>query len=181
MSVGQRISKIRNEKGLTIKDVSIMANITPGLISQIENDKANPSLSTLLAIAKALNVDISSFFDDIEASKNSPVVRSSERQLLSSYKGFKRYLLLNSNLDKFDFNYNVLEPNATTSDCPEINLEGHTKYEFGFVIQGKLRIELEDEIYILNPGDCIFFSATKNHSVTNISRSQAEMIWLMLS
>lgn len=180
MSVGQRISKIRNKKELTIKDVSMMSNVTPSLISQIENDKANPSLSTLLAIAKALNVDISSFFDGMETSKDSSVVRSSERKLLSSYNGFNRYLLLNNNLDKFDFHYNVIEPNATTKDCPEVNHKGGTKYEFGFLIQGKLRIELEGDIYILNPGDCIFFDASKNHNVTNISNSQAEMIWLML-
>ena len=64
MTVGQRICSIRKEKGLTIKDVSLMSKIAPGRISQIENDKANPSLNTLTAIATALDINISRLFEE---------------------------------------------------------------------------------------------------------------------
>ena len=51
-------------KQLTIKEVAERANVTSSLVSQIENNKANPSINSLMAVAKALNVPIGSFFDD---------------------------------------------------------------------------------------------------------------------
>ena len=89
MSLGSRIQEFRRTNGLTIKDVAIMVGVTPSLISQIENDKANPSISTLSAIADALNINIRSLFEDDPAETDvSPVVRANRRMLIASVSGW---------------------------------------------------------------------------------------------
>ena len=65
MSIGSNIKMIRLEKGLSIKELAEMADVTTSLISQIEHDKANPSINTLLAISTALNTDIRLFFQEL--------------------------------------------------------------------------------------------------------------------
>lgn len=61
MHVGARIRSLRLEKGLTLPELSKMADVSIGLLSQLENadeETANPNLQTLRKIANALDVTI---------------------------------------------------------------------------------------------------------------------------
>jgi Predicted transcriptional regulator with C-terminal CBS domains len=58
MTVGEKIQKIRKEKGLTQKKLSELSNIHEVQIRQYELGKANPKIETINKIANALNVDI---------------------------------------------------------------------------------------------------------------------------
>lgn len=61
MHVGSRIRTLRLELGLTLPDLSKKADVSIGLLSQLENadeETANPNLQTLRKIAKALGVTI---------------------------------------------------------------------------------------------------------------------------
>lgn len=64
MNIGQKIRAIRKSKGIRAIDLSVVANISQGYLSKIENNKTpNIGLDILLAIAKGLGVSIISFFD----------------------------------------------------------------------------------------------------------------------
>lgn len=61
MHVGSRIRSLRLEKGLTLPELSKQADVSIGLLSQLENaddETANPNLQTLRKIANALGVTI---------------------------------------------------------------------------------------------------------------------------
>lgn len=179
MTVGQKISAIRKEKGLTIKDLSIMSKIGTGRISQIENDKANPSLSTLSSISGALGVSLSSLFE--EETVESMVVRGNNRPLYQNDGTVKHYLLTNQEFENVKFYYRVFEPGFTTDDYPEMHPPGLVGYDFAFVIQGKLIAEVEGTPFVLNAGDSICFEAQKEHRIKNITQSPTEVVWLNLT
>ncbi|MBI5425753.1 MAG: helix-turn-helix transcriptional regulator [Opitutae bacterium] len=62
--VGNRIKSLRIEKGLTLPGLAEKANLSKGLLYQIEtSEDANPSLETLNKIAKALGVTIALLLD----------------------------------------------------------------------------------------------------------------------
>ena len=61
MEIGIRIKKFRKLSGLTIKRLADKAGVTQSYISQLENDKVNPSLGTLKKIANALNINMIDF------------------------------------------------------------------------------------------------------------------------
>ena len=180
MSVGKSIKTERKKKNLTIQDVASMSEITPSIISQIENGKGNPSLNTLKAIARAIGVTVSTFFNGESSHFNSPIVRGSERPVMSKSKGFTNYQLSPGTIDSFCVYYTVLEPNASTINSPEHHPVSSTGYEFGYILNGKLSIDVEGQIYILNPGDSICIDTTKHHSSTNISTANCEMLWFMI-
>lgn len=179
MGIGENISRIRKEKGLTIRDVATMAGVTPSLISQIENDKANPSLATLMALAKSLNTEVISFFDRKHDTSASPVVRSAERVRLNGTDDWATYLLTNENFDMFSANISIIKPGADSIRYPEMHPKNLTTgHEFGFVISGKIELTLEETIYVLNAGDSICFEAQKRHRITNTSNADATVIWV---
>lgn len=52
-------------KGMTQEDLVSAAHLTrPATLSELENGKTNPRLSTLEAVASALNVRVVDLFDD---------------------------------------------------------------------------------------------------------------------
>ena len=95
MDIGKQILRIRKEKGLTIKDVSLMSGVTSSLISQIEHNKANPSLSTLLSLANSFNINVIDFFKDDSPDSEHLVTRVSERTLVKTGVNVEYYLLTN--------------------------------------------------------------------------------------
>ena len=55
-SIGPRIRRLRDEGGLTVSELAARADLSPSMLSQVENDLVSPSISSLRRIAAALNV-----------------------------------------------------------------------------------------------------------------------------
>ena len=63
-AVGAQVRRWRRERGLTLATVAERSGLNVGYLSQIENDKASPSLACLASIGDALNVPIAWFLMD---------------------------------------------------------------------------------------------------------------------
>ena len=64
ISIGRRVRLLRQRLQLTATELAAEAGLSPGMLSKIENGGTSPSLSTLQALARALNVPMTSFFAD---------------------------------------------------------------------------------------------------------------------
>lgn len=62
---GLLVSKLRNKRSLTQEQLAEAANLDRMTIAFIEGGRRWPRLSTLQALAKALNVDLQDFFEDL--------------------------------------------------------------------------------------------------------------------
>lgn len=80
LSMGERVRREREKQGLTGVALADRAEITPAMVSQIENNQAEPSLDTLENVAKALGVSVCYFLleqedvDNLVASLNTDVL-----------------------------------------------------------------------------------------------------------
>lgn len=54
---GENLEKIRKEKGLSLRELAHIADIDHSSIHRIEIGMANPMLTMILALARALEVD----------------------------------------------------------------------------------------------------------------------------
>ena len=61
ISIGRRVRLLRQRLQLTATELAAEAGLSPGMLSKIENGGTSPSLSTLKALARALNVPLTSF------------------------------------------------------------------------------------------------------------------------
>ena len=62
--IGNTIRDFRAKQGLTLKEISKKTGLSTGYLSKVENAKKSPPVSTLLSIAKALEVNISEIFGE---------------------------------------------------------------------------------------------------------------------
>ena len=65
----KEVARIRQERGLTQGQLAEMCGVSQATISRVESGAAQPSLGLIEAMAKALRVSASSFFDmpDLQA------------------------------------------------------------------------------------------------------------------
>jgi DNA-binding XRE family transcriptional regulator/quercetin dioxygenase-like cupin family protein len=60
--IGRRLGAYRAARGMRVAELARAVGVTPSLISQIEHGQSRPSVSTLFALAQALDVPVDAFF-----------------------------------------------------------------------------------------------------------------------
>jgi len=175
----REIGGILRKRSLTIKEVAERANVTSSLLSQIENNKANPSINSLMAIAKALNVPIGSFFDDEKSEPVfDPIVKADQRKVLKTQSGVTFYLLTPELKNhSIEFIYNIYEKGGTTGGETG-EMYTHEGEECGLVLEGRLEVMYEDTTCILEARDSIVLNSTKPHKLTNIYDGRTLAVWV---
>lgn len=61
--LGSRIKAVRESRGLSIRDLAELAGINKSQIVRIESGRSDPHYTTLLRIARALEVSVGDFTD----------------------------------------------------------------------------------------------------------------------
>ena len=137
---------------LSLRGLAEQSGVTASFLSQVERGQTNPSLKTLHAIAHTLQVPLYYFLVD----------ESSNAHLVRSGRGLE-LVLLNA-----DFDYEIRSPGRDRKILSFVARcrPGHhhdavsparSTEECIYVIEGRLRVELEDAAYVLDPGDSITF------------------------
>src|SRR3954449_2589832 len=65
--IGARLRAERQRKGLTVREIAKRVGVSPSLISQIERDKVNPSVSTLWGLVTVLGLHMGDLFANVES------------------------------------------------------------------------------------------------------------------
>lgn len=61
--IAQRIKKLRNEKGWTLRELEALANIDNAYLSKLESGAVNPTLVTLYKLSQAFSIKLSLLVD----------------------------------------------------------------------------------------------------------------------
>lgn len=91
--LGQRIRAARDIRGLSQEELAARAKINNSFLSQLERGLKAPSLKTLDAIARSLEVPISQLFADDEEATSSLVEREVADLLANATAAQKRDLV----------------------------------------------------------------------------------------
>jgi transcriptional regulator with XRE-family HTH domain len=174
-NVGMRIRELRQSRHLPLKAVAEFARVTPSLVSQLERGKVNPSLSMLNLIARFFNVSVASLLESPEhCGVASPVLHKRNRKTLYT-EGSGSLQLLSSHYDlNCEFTLNEWQAGDSTGREKVV----HEGVECGFVIRGKLKVELGNNVYVLAAGDSITFPSTVPHRLSNPSRRATIAVWV---
>ena len=76
--LGSRLKEIRLKSGLSLREIARQLNVSPSFVSQIENGKSQPSVSTLYAMAKLLSVPVDVLFQR----SGDPVINSQKKHVV---------------------------------------------------------------------------------------------------
>lgn len=171
MLLGQKIRDRRLLLGLTQEELANRCELTKGYISQLENDKADPSIITLEQILNALGTTLSDFFKVV----SHPQIKfTEEEQLDTMMDGYiQSWLVPTSQNHAMEPIYLVIEPGKKTIlDLP------HEGEEFGYVLEGEITLHYGDEDINCKCGESFYYKATKKHYIENIGKVNAKVLWV---
>lgn len=86
-TLGERIKKLRKEQGLTLQTLA-GSGLTKGMLSLIENNKANPSMESLSYIAEQLSVDINELLEEIPTTELRELLQEVEKLYLKEVENY---------------------------------------------------------------------------------------------
>ena len=178
IDVGQKIRELRKSKQFSITDLSQESGLSTGLISQIERNMVVPSIKVMWKIANVLEVNIGYFFDeDDENIEEKVVVRRNDRKSINTNDSTKSYELLMPNLNNKSIEFLLITLNEETKINKD--LVSHKGEECGYIIEGKMKIILENKEYILEKGDSFYFDSKIPHVYENYGDEKCVLVCAM--
>jgi transcriptional regulator with XRE-family HTH domain len=174
-NLGKQIKQIRIKKGLTQEGLAARSGLTKSYISLLEAGKKIPAISTLSRIAVALGMTIGEFFESPDDSSDVAVVRKNERYQVAQRGTPFGYVYEALSLQKKD---RIMDPfivkvlPGEKSRAKKVEFE-HAGEEFDFVVEGKIKYTINDQEYVLDEGDSIYFDSAMKHRVEALENRPA--------
>jgi len=157
LKIGQRVKDLRQKQNYTLQDIAAKTGLAKSLLSEVESGEVVPHVSTLLKLAKVLNVGMASFFEDAEISERVSVTRRGERVRIKRRPHHRE--------GEVDYVYESLETRKPGKhmepflvefmpmETTEMVFTSHEGEEFHYVLEGKLEFRTDDRVEVLEPGD----------------------------
>lgn len=165
MDIGRKIKELRNDKKMTLKELSEKSGLSVGFLSQLERGLTTIAVDSLENIAQILGVQLLYFFD-VPCKTNKKILRSYERQILSIQEGgFISYSLCPDLGDK-SFIPKLIEVLPHKNE-EQVALYKHSGEEFIYVLEGILTMYIENDVYELYPGDSVHMDSDIVHNWQN--------------
>ncbi|HEX5395675.1 MAG TPA: XRE family transcriptional regulator [Candidatus Limnocylindria bacterium] len=167
--VGRQIRRRRQDRGLTLSGVSALTGLNVGYLSQVENDKASPSLETLASLAAALDVPIAWFL--LDTSVPPRVVRAGDRPIRTLPQASGSVSQVDGGIarDMAIFE-GSMAPGSSTG------FHAHPGDEHHVVLEGRIRIRQGDAVVDAGPGDYVLLDGTLPHDAEALGDEPARLL-----
>jgi transcriptional regulator with XRE-family HTH domain len=169
--LGDRLRELRLRHGMTLRELGVAADVSPGLLSQLENGVTDPSLATLRRLASVFHAEVATLFSE----PNAPLVhlsRPGERMHLTAPSGQISYERITPGRGDLE----VLRAEMQPGDVSAPVRRGHESTECVVVLQGSVVAEVGDERHVLAAGEALTFDSRLAHRYCNESDQAAVML-----
>ena len=176
--IGQKIRQLRMRKKIALVDLGKHTGLSASMLSQLENGKLMPTLSTLARIAMVFDVGLDHFFGDRKRRRTFLIVRAPERM---RFPDRPAALKPNYFFECLAFSAQEKSLQAYTAEFPkraraEVLEHFHDGAEFIHLLEGSLVIYFQGEEHTLNAGDSVYFDSSEAHSYRGISDEPARAV-----
>lgn len=205
--IGPAVRAAREARGISLRALAREIGVSPSFVSQIENMKANAGVGTLYALVEALDLSLDELMTrdvsgiarfstnaggpsfeggrgalaNIHVSQlgepSDPVQRRDDRSRIS-FPGVVWERLTHAADPLVDFLHVRYE--IDSSSCPPDDMMRHGGREYGYVLTGRIQVQVGFDTYTLEPGDAVTFDSTTPHRLSNPYDEAAEAVWLVV-
>jgi len=161
--IGQKIKERRLELQMSLRDLGEKTALTASFLSQIENELAEPSITSLQKIATALKVPMFTFLNNREQPEQ--VVRHGARKCLSFPNPHLQYELLTNDLGRQMAGFLIRLKAGESHQTQQLY---RATEEMMYVLQGELEIQIGGNKHQLIAGDSIYYEGAQLAGFTSL-------------
>ncbi|MDR5654208.1 helix-turn-helix domain-containing protein [Ruixingdingia sedimenti] len=165
-ALAKRLRERRKHLGLTLKDVAALSGLSFSFISQVERGRTLPSITSLVALSKALGASINMFLDQPKSDS------IDTRRACAPGPSAARYERLSTRFPGSILNGSIItEPPGRKTEPM-----AHEGEELIYILDGSLTVEVAGQVYVLEEGDSLHFDSTRKHLTWNHTDQPARML-----
>ncbi|AFS78904.1 HTH-type transcriptional regulator with cupin domain [Gottschalkia acidurici 9a] len=162
--IAENLKKLREEKTLSLNDVSKLTNVSKSMLGQIERCEVNPTVSTIWKIANGLKISCTQLmsisevdFEIVDKSQVHPVIEDKGKIRIFPMFPF-------DSTTRFETYSIEIDARGYLSSDP------HQKgtQEFITVFSGNITINIDGEDFVITEGNSIRFKADNPHTYKNL-------------
>jgi XRE family transcriptional regulator, regulator of sulfur utilization len=177
--VGATLQRLRLERGLTLEDLSRIAGVSKSMLSQVEREKANPTIAITWRLANALGVGIGELL--ASETKQVEAIRMLEPHetptLPGDHAGYVLRILGPMELaGKFEWYELTLAPNGVLASNPHD--PGTTEHLT--LLQGAMEVEVGSLRKKLKIGGTARYQADQSHAIRNSGKTEAKALLVVI-
>jgi transcriptional regulator with XRE-family HTH domain len=162
-AIGREVRRQREKLDITISELAKAAGISAGMLSKIENGTTSPSLSSLQALAQALQVPLTTFFRDFDEMRTATFVKAGQGLAIErrgTRAGHQYQLLGHVPSGPLMVEPYLITLTATSDVFPAFQ---HAGVEFLHMLEGEVVYRHGSRTYLMTPGDSLYFDADAPH------------------
>ena len=174
MDIGDRIRRLRLQRGLTQEELADRCELSKGFISLLERDLTSPSIATLVDILESLGTDLKTFFSESGDEKlvfgEKDISVKEDEEVL---KGCIKWLVPSAQKNRMEPILLELGPGGETDED-----DPHEGEEFGYVLLGGITLHIGGETFKVRKGSSFCFKPTAVHYISNDTKREAKVLWV---
>ncbi|MFD2473451.1 helix-turn-helix domain-containing protein [Amycolatopsis silviterrae] len=183
--IGPALRQARLARGLSLRGVASAAGISASLLSQVENGKSQPSVSTLYSLVSHLGVSLDDLLGlggsqavaPVETGQPEVVQRGADNPVLEMANGVRWERLAVGPGTAADALLVTYEPGAASA--ADRKLMRHSGIEYAYLLSGELTLLLDFERHDIRAGDSLCFDSTRPHLYVNQGDEPARGVWFV--
>ena len=174
MKIGNKLRRLRLQRGLTQEDMADRCELSKGFISQVERNLASPSIATLTDMLECLGSSLSQFFSEAKAEKTVFAPQDMfVKEDAEDMRGSITWLVP-------DAQKNAMEPILVEMDegGKTYSLPPHEGEEFGYVLSGAIYLVTGEKKTRVRTGCSFCIHPRQSHCLVNAGKTRAKVLWV---
>jgi len=176
--VGEQIQRLRSERKMTLDDLSRAAGVSKSMLSEIERDKANPTIAVAWRLTNALGISLDQLFAQQRPVEAIRVAGPHEIPTLTGDNGGYQLRVWGpiELAGKFEWYELTLQSGAAlTSNAHEPGTREHVT-----VLNGTIEVDASGSTRRLKAGETARYAADEAHAVRNVGRAEAKALLVVI-
>ena len=176
--LGRRVKKLRGDLGWSLEELAAASGVSRSMLSEIERERANPTLSVTYRIARAFGLSLQDLIESADSASSILVIRADDpAQVFRSDMQCRIRTLSPLNLEKDVEFYEVRLP-VNGELCSQPHVDGTR--EFLAVEAGVVALQSGNFNVVLSMGDSATYRADVAHAIVNSGKREAVLFLVVI-
>ena len=179
VKLGDTVKRLREETGWSIQRLAREAGVSSATIFKIEKDRMVPSVTVLLKLARALKQPIAALIENQTPRERTgyAVSKAGDRQ---EFRFAELPLVIQRTVGQWEHRqleagFYIVDQGGSPTRAP-LSHPGEKLY---FMIEGRVRFEVDGEFVLLEPGDVLHLKATIPHRWENAAEGPSKLFFVV--
>ncbi len=173
MKIGDKLRRLRLQRGLTQAELADRCELSKSFISLLERDLTSPSLDTLSDLLETLGSDLPTFFRETDERMVFGEEDIFVKEDPEGMKGLIKWLVPSAQKNQMEPILVEMAPGGETAE-----LGPHEGEEFGYVLSGTVKIVLGDRTERARKDESFCIRPTAPHRLVNAGKSVCRVLWV---